>query len=759
MSTPSKKRKVASTGQQSAASAFSALAARRQQQAAAPSAAAMLKSRREEQTQTQTPNITETSESSRKEPEVSTPDSKKHVDEKKSVRRGCPADAPSRVSAPKSPKIDAEKAKRGQSGQSPIIISGLSPLRQQGPMLQISSLIRTPKNWTVKSGVISVNLSDDERFVIVGSYGIKVCRGEVTIAGATLRPSDMVYWVHAPLCHSIPVLRCYKDAGLELHPDPMFQNLRQLENLSPLYRDIWPSNMNRSFRVLFTQDDVPKRAAMQLLTSPPEWNKKLADIASSDINKNPIYFICGPKGAGKSTFTRLLSNRLISTQLLKFHSSHRKTTIRGVNIVDIDPGQAEFTPPGLLSLIHVKQLNTAPPFGHPWTDGGMATELIHSHAFGALTPGADPDLYLSLAIDLCSRAKGAPTLINTPGWTLGTGLDLLMGLISRVHPTEVIYMSQGGPAETVDGLKSVSRKNFFALPSQSSEASPRTSAQLRAMQTMSYFHWRPSSQDHVRPTWSPVPLSEVPPLVVAYKGQRRGIMGILSYGAQTPSSLLAESLNGMIVAVIRIQDPKAFTEFQKTPASSNGNEMDVDMPEPTSVDAKYDQVEISHSPEGLPIIANPDNLSLDSQYSCTIGLALVRGIDTSSATLQLLTPISLDDVRGLRENGQRLVLLHGQFDSPTWAYMQDVYCRSLSFDAEATDDGKARDSVTLEVDSDNESEASVQTVASDNEEEQAPGDTTKAVPWMEILDGNQRRPKGSRAWRVRRDLGRGNGGD
>ncbi|KAL1889176.1 Polynucleotide 5'-hydroxyl-kinase grc3 [Ceratocystis pirilliformis] len=768
MSTPSKKRKVAASGQQATTSAFCALAARRHQSTASPaiSAAAMLRSRREQQSQAQT-EVNDLPRSPGKKAGRTTaqpdngPGIATKIKEKKPARRGRRSDGTTDdMSVSKSLKAANDKEEISANVHEHISVLGRSPARQSGPLLQMSSLVQTPKNWSIKSGVVSLNLENDERLVIVGSYGIKIHRGEVTIAGATLQSSDMTYWICAPLCHAVPVLRCYKGARIDLYPDPVFRNMRQLESLSHLFREIWPSNMSQSFRVLFTPEDVPKRTTVQLLTSPPEWNKKLAEIASSDIAKNPIYFICGPKGAGKSTFTRLLGNKLISTQLHGFYTSSRKTTIRGVNIVDIDPGQAEYTPPGLLSLIHTKNLNTAPPFGHPWTDAAMATEMVHSHAFGALTPGADPDLYLSLAIDLCSRAKGAPTLINTPGWTLGTGLNLLMSLISRVHPTEIIYMSEGGPAETIEGLRSVSRKNFYTLPSQSSDPAPRTSAQLRAMQTMSYFHWRPSSTDNMRPIWVPEPLSEVTPLVAKYRGQKRGIMGILSYGAQTPPFLLAESLNGMMVAVVRIQDPKAFAAFQTARTLVDVGEMEVDEPGLVPTDAKYDEVVISSSPEGLPIIANPDNVSLDSQYSCTIGLALVRGIDTTSAALQLLTPIPLDTIRNLRENGQRLVLLHGQFDAPTWAYTEDIYRRSLALNRVSVEGEKMQDSVNVEYGSDNESEASAITVTSDDEKGRAADSATgEAIPWVQVIHGDQRRPQGSRAWRVRRDLGRGNGGD
>ncbi|KKA28975.1 hypothetical protein TD95_000907 [Thielaviopsis punctulata] len=625
--------------------------------------------------------------------------------------------------------------------------SSSSLIRQSSFKVQMSTFVKSPTNWAAKNGVVTIKLEDNERFTIIGSYGIRVFQGEVTVAGATLCASDMVHWICAPLCHAVPVLRCYRNAHFQLLPDPYFSQLKQLETLSPLYRDIWPSENKNSYQIVFNHDDVPKRASLQALVSPPEWNKKLAEIAASDIGKNPIYFICGPKGAGKSTFTRMLCNKIISTQLKSLQTLERKTTIRGVNIVDIDPGQAEYTPPGLLSLVHLKQLNTAPSFAHPWTDSGMASDLLHSHAFGALSPGADPDLYLNLAFDLCSRARGAPTLINTPGWTLGTGLDLLMGLISKVHPTQVIYMSESGPAETVEGLKAVSKRTFCALPSQPAEPGPRTAAQLRAMQTMSYFHWQPSTSAAPRPSWVPEPLSGMRPLVVSYKGKNRGVMGIMSYGAQMPAGLLAESMNGMIVAVVRVQDPRAFRAFAREETEDNG--MDVDESGPGVDEIEYGEVFMSYSPEGLPFIANPDNASLDSQYSCTIGLALVRAIDPSSSTLQLLTPISLAYIRSLSENGQKLILLHGQFDAPTWAYTEHVYRRSLAFLDSST-------SVEADDDSGNESEASAISAASDT------GDSGRAMerlPWVEILHGNQRRPRGSQAWRVRRDLGRGNGGE
>lgn len=82
-----------------------------------------------------------------------------------------------------------------------------------------------------------------------------------------------------------------------------------------------------------------------------------------DSNNVPvmIYFsdntravVCGGKGVGKSTFLRVLTNCILSRQM---------TEGRGVLILDFDPGQAEFTPPGCLAVVLVK----APLLGPGYT--------------------------------------------------------------------------------------------------------------------------------------------------------------------------------------------------------------------------------------------------------------------------------------------------------------------------------------------------------------------------------------------------------
>lgn len=92
----------------------------------------------------------------------------------------------------------------------------------------------------------SKRLMFPQRFLALGSYGVRVAKGEVTIAGASIKSSDFITWVHAPHCHAVPVLRCSDETILELHPHPHAADLRSLERLSPLFRGLWNDQVEDS---------------------------------------------------------------------------------------------------------------------------------------------------------------------------------------------------------------------------------------------------------------------------------------------------------------------------------------------------------------------------------------------------------------------------------------------------------------------------------------------------------------------------------
>ncbi|KAK4100375.1 hypothetical protein N658DRAFT_559658 [Parathielavia hyrcaniae] len=609
--------------------------------------------------------------------------------------------------APEEPvSVEAEQTQatgsKGEKGRSSP--STPRPESSSLPVRQHSSFKPTKKNLQKKAGGrLVLSTPDAERLVILGSYGIKVRQGEATIAGTILRASDDVQWVHSPLCHALPVLRTVDETVLELQPHPAATGLRELAKLNPAFARLWneslqgaDSNRSRSsstFQIVYTSEDVSKRSLLQELVSPAEWNKKLSALAAANRKSTPVVFLCGPKSSGKSTFGKLLANRLMTDR-----GGSKNKPWSSVMVLDIDPGQPEYSPPGVISLTRITTPNLAPSFCHPSLT--PAEGQIRAHAIASVTPAQDPAHFIECVLDLFHHYRRgpdarSPLVINTPGWIQGTGLDILTELIASLRPTEVIYTSQDGPEETVGSLQSACATTkpptpFSTLPSQPTEpSSSRTSLHFRTMQTMSYFHMghhRPSQQQQPYPTWDPTPLTDVRPWRVRYAGEDRGFLGIFCYDHQPAPELLAEAINGTVLALVQLEDRQAALRGLRVPglsATDADTDADTDMGSPTptltataitndmvaphqtqthpqttptptegkpnnnTTKANTNKTNTTKTIPLIPLIPNPQGQTLSPHHSHTLGLALVRGIDPACGELQLLTPIPAETLLSL----------------------------------------------------------------------------------------------------------------
>ncbi|ORY58887.1 uncharacterized protein BCR38DRAFT_413202 [Pseudomassariella vexata] len=632
----------------------------------------------------------------------------------------------------------------------------------QTPFAPLSTFKRTKSNLQKKSGgKLQLKLSSGERLVILGSYGLRVIIGDVTICGAVLRPSEKIHWIHAPHCHALPVIRCPDEAVLELENHPDVDDLRKLGNLSPHFQRLWNEESSpeaqrkrekstSTFEILFTSDDRPKRAIFNALISPPEWNREIERLVVASRSKAISVMVTGPKSSGKSTFGKILTNQLVTDSTKNRHSV-------GVAVLDLDPGQPEHCVPGQITLVHVTEPLLGPSFCRPIPSS--STRMIRSHTLASVSPASDPQLYCAAAIDLLThyrnRLSACPLVVNMPGWIQGTGLDLITTLIGGLRPTEVMFMSQTGPVEVIEGLEEACRaSSLVRLPSQSCQYTTRTAADLRTMQLMSYFHAE-ANTNRGQVQWNSDPLTTIPPWMVNYSGLHPGILGVLCYGYQAPPELLAEAINGTIVAVVEVERALAFRgarydEMEGTFDSAEADESASDMQ--MDLDDSHDLSKLATAtPEGIPLISK--ETALNPRHSHTIGLALVRGIDTEKGILQLLTPIAPGKLEEINEKGGNIVLVSGKFDPASWAYTEDLYYKSRDED---TGETAELEQGASDIDSRDGEGAAFSVADIDTGNTDA---VTTSIPWIEVLHAGQKRGVGSRIWKVRRDLGRsaGNG--
>ena len=116
---------------------------------------------------------------------------------------------------------------------------------------------------------------------------------------------------------------------------------------------------------------IQSQKVPRLFKSNPDWDTAVSSILNAlpSKNKKPRLVVAGGKGVGKSTFTRFIINRLLES-----NSKRDSTPISTVLYIDLDPGQAEFTIPGCLSITKVTRPIIGPNFCH--IDNKKVTSLF-----------------------------------------------------------------------------------------------------------------------------------------------------------------------------------------------------------------------------------------------------------------------------------------------------------------------------------------------------------------------------------------------
>ena len=515
---------------------------------------------------------------------------------------------------------------------------------------------------------------------------------------------------------------------------------------------------------LQTSHDGSFDRALVPLDLAADWQSLTSNIVNK-CSESKIIMVCGPKSSGKSTYARILVNASLS----------KASSSPGIAFLDIDPGQPEFSPPGNITLALLKLYDLGPPFTHPTILNNSRDELVRAHHIGAITPIDDPHHYMLSVMDLfaryqqiCRTYMSYSLVINCSGWILGSGLEVLDRLIHSIPLTDIVYMSTTGPAEVTKVLEQgakASRVNLHYLSSQPSQFRPRTAMDLRAMQTLSYFHLD-ENESYVH-CWNPTPVQSLEPISFRYAGPKQDFLGIMVLGEEISLDSLADVVDGSVfgLCVVEHDYVPCMTEgLLCTAGATCGYEKDDMSDTVTKKDCSLTKPELvpdnartyhpasthpEHNPsvrrtkENLPylFIGRGSCVPLEPAQSHCIGQVLVRGIDRRDQTLQVITPIPAAVLDSYRARGMDFVLVRGQLGTPDWAYREE-YTAAMVETAQQTQWGTNKQEQIIE-DIDEAGFISEEK-ASDS------AAMMNLTPW--ITSTQRERHRRNRVWKVRRNF-------
>ncbi|PGG95448.1 hypothetical protein AJ79_10053 [Helicocarpus griseus UAMH5409] len=644
---------------------------------------------------------------------------------------------------------------------------------------------------------LKLKMRGKKNLTLIGQYDLWVKRGVVSIMGAKLHPSPRLYRVYAPSTHSLPVIKCV--SGIEDYAEVEIRScnngLCRLKNLSNLYHRIWNSkepvpgsvlqnDRSLSYSILHSSSDDPLKRHLRPLHLEKKWSTSIQTLSQRGAAVRVL--TCGPKGSGKSTFNKYLLNHLLSPPP---SDGNLQTGQHGVAFLDLDPGQPELAPMGQIYLAHLRTPILGPQFSHPALDSRTDGHTIRSHYIGASSPKDDPDHYIMATMELMNRYHEllqsypqCPLIINYPGWIFGLGLEMVISLVTSLGLSDVVYMSDKGPAEVVEPLAAAALEAgvpMTILPSQPTDFVTRSSAQLRSMQMLSYFHsTQHQNGDRI---WSDIPLCRTRPVTVSYSGVSQGIFGIMVTGSHHDPDVLGDLLDGAIVGVVAIESLDAIARANEQDASDDtvianrnggtfdGSHFDPDGdlqmdPDVTSKEGQSPSTpsspsqpspsnrqhsSITRTPrENLPylFVGNGSCTPLDPNQSHCLGQAIIRSINPSTQTLDIYTPIPPAVIRNALEQGNHLILVRGQADNPNWTISEEYFSaraaqrRHRRMIAQAKADGDKPDATAR-----NEREAESERL---RERVRRAGN----VPWMKLDErtGDAKEHGFRQMWRLRK---------
>ncbi|KAF9970099.1 Polynucleotide 5'-hydroxyl-kinase grc3, partial [Actinomortierella ambigua] len=483
-----------------------------------------------------------------------------------------------------------------------------------------------------------------------------------------------------------------------------------IEKVVPLFKGILSRGKQRPLNVLSTRDMTEEQQMQQKLVHalegfhpileptegvaalriPDTWQNAIQALIDSTwtdrgdaVQRPPVAVVCGGKKLGKSTFSRVLLNRMLNRY-------------RRVAFLECDIGQSEFSPVGMVALHILERPALGPPFTH-FRPPRRAFYVGHS------TPRDDPDYYMMCIQELVrtyfeeishtrhwdeddeyhSDTENGdddhiPLIVNTQGWIKGMGLDLLLQLLNCARASHIFgFHSASNPESNLpspffDFLKAQANQIHppmfhyvgAVVLGDDNNLSPFSKfhpADHRTLALVSYFYAKQQllptaaagagptaeSQEEDRNQWD---FTQALIVRRPWCWDWRQAKGVWVLFDQVPPSQILHALNASVVALLG--DKESMDEESMDEDEGNGVK-DEDKANNSMENQGQDSERGDQGTQAPPLepeteaTITPPNYFPLGQYpppppalTTCHGLAIIRSIQPATHSLHILTPIS-----------------------------------------------------------------------------------------------------------------------
>lgn len=252
-----------------------------------------------------------------------------------------------------------------------------------------------------------VAIEENSTIPIHGLMSFRVIDGEIQVLGHKIKNSDKKYNFYSPKGSALLTVTTTTKKSIVSCETLTDNRINFVDKLIPQHLFPQPEPNNQP-QIVFE----PTNFNVQQYDD-ENWSKLIDGL---DVKSKLM--IVGGKSTGKSTFLRYCINKLLN----KYDK---------VRIIDLDPGQSEFTIPGCISIVTINETIFGPNYTH----------LLHPEKSILVDINLnDPQHYLQaikLLIENINQESG-PFIVNTMGYNHGLGINIISTTIFYVQPTDIV---------------------------------------------------------------------------------------------------------------------------------------------------------------------------------------------------------------------------------------------------------------------------------------------------------------------------------